>query len=332
MTIGNPVGQFWIRSPGIGELVWVELPPRAPGEVTVRTLFSGISRGTESRVFRGEVPPSQYRAMRAPFQEGDFPGPVKYGYLNVGEVVEAPPEWEEALLGRAVFSLYPHQERFSVPAEAVTRLPTGVPPGRAVLAGNMETAVNALWDARPAVGDRVVVVGGGVVGLLVAWLARQVPGTRVTVVDPDPHREVAAAGLGLHWSPRPPDGSRADLVIHASGSPQGLADALELAGEEATVLELSWFGDLPVPLPLGEAFHSRRLTIRSSQVGRIPPDRTPRWGHGQRMVLALELLREPALEVLISGESPFLQLPEVMEHLSRSPSASLCHRIRYGAG
>jgi threonine dehydrogenase-like Zn-dependent dehydrogenase len=293
--------------------------------VRVRTRFSGVSRGTESLVFRGGVPESQYEAMRAPFQEGDFPGPVKYGYANVGEVLEGPPD----LVGRDIFCLYPHQDQYVVPANAVTPLPPGLPAERAILAANMETAVNAVWDATPGPGDRILVVGAGVVGCLVAYLCGRVPGTAVTLVDVDIVRASVAERMGVSFAPEPPPGVAADLVIHASGSPEALVAALSAAGPEATVLELSWFGDRAVTLPLGEDFHHKRLTLRSSQVGRIPPGRIPRWTHGRRMRLALDLLKDPALDALLSGESDFDELPQVMKRLADGPAGVLCHRIRY---
>jgi len=291
----------------------------------VRTIYSGISRGTEALVFRGEVPESQHDAMRAPFQEGDFPGPVKYGYSSVGEVVEGPAELE----GRAVFCLYPHQDLYHVPADAVRPLPEGLPEARAVLAANMETALNAAWDARPAAGERIVVIGAGVVGLLVAWLCDLMPDTEVVAYDIDSGRAEVASALGLSFTSEAPVGADADLVVHASGQQEGLRTALDTAGMEATILELSWYGDREVSLPLGEAFHSRRLTLKSSQVGRIPADRAPEWDHKKRMEEALRLLLDPRLDALISGESDFEELPQALEKLARDPAGALCHRIRY---
>jgi hypothetical protein len=317
--------QFWIRSPGVGEIVAAPLAPQQEGEVLVRALFSGISRGTEALVFRGEVPASQRKTMRAPFQEGDFPGPVKYGYSSVGEVLRGPPE----LVGRQVFCLYPHQDFYGVAASAVTVLPVGLPPARAVLAANAETALNATWDARPEPNDRIVVIGAGVVGLLVAWLLTRTPGADVVVHDIDPGRARVAEALGLRFTPLPTAGMDADLVVHASGSEAGLRLALDTAGVDATVLELSWFGNRSVSLPLGEAFHSKRLTLKSSQVGRIPPDRAGEWDHRRRLTAALDSLLDPRLDALISGESDFEQLPNVMAKLSRDPAGVLCHRIRY---
>lgn len=316
---------FWIAAPGEGVIRSDALPPGAPGEVRIRSLYSGISRGTETLVFAGRVPPSQYEAMRAPFQAGTFPGPVKYGYLNVGRIEDGPAE----RVGELVFCLYPHQDQYWVPASAAVPVPEGVPPERAILAANMETAINAFWDAGPLAGDRIVVVGAGVVGLLTAWLCRQVPGARLSLIDVDPRRRAPAEALGLAFDTEPDAGTAADLVIHASGQPAGLVQALELAGLEATVVELSWYGDRPVTLPLGEAFHSRRLTVKSSQVGRIPAHRQARWDHPRRLALALELLRDDRLDALITGESPFAELPTVLAGLSSGVLDALCHRIHY---
>ena len=317
--------QFWIRSPGHGAIVSAELAPRQASEVLIRTRYSGISRGTESLVFNGEVPPSQYQTMRAPFQDGEFPGPVKYGYASVGEVEEGP----DKLVGRKVFCLYPHQDRYCVPASVATPIPEGVPVSRAVLAANMETAVNAVWDAPPVEGRRIVVIGGGVVGLLIAWLCRQASGTSVVVVDVNAARESVARALDLPFRVDSPGDAVADLVIHASGRPEGLVSALSVAAFEATILEVSWYGSRIVSLPLGEAFHSRRLTIKSSQVGHVPPGRRDSWTRASRLEYALGLLRDPRLDALITGESPFDELPEVLARLSTAPGDTLCHRIRY---
>ena len=316
---------FWVSEPGRGEIRDETLPATTPGDVVVRTRFSGVSRGTESLVFRGHVPETEWSRMRAPFQAGDFPAPVKYGYCNVGVVERGP----ESMLGREVFVLYPHQTRYVVPATAAHVLPEGVPPGRAVLAANLETAINGLWDARPHVGDRITVIGAGTVGCLVAWLASRVAGCTVQLVDVNPARADVARALGVPFVEPSQAAADADLVIHASGSPDGLALALRVAGDEATVVEMSWYGDRTVPLDLGAAFHARRLSIVSSQVGRIAPAQRSRWDYRRRMQLALTLLREPVLDVLISGESAFESLPQLMTSLAAAPGNVLCHRIRY---
>ena len=317
---------FWLRAPGRGEIRPVGLPEPGPADVVVRTVRSGISRGTETLVFRGGVPPNQRARMRAPFQEGEFPGPVKYGYLNVGAVEEGPPD----LRGRTVFCLYPHQTAYVVPAGAVSIVPAGIPPARAVLAGTVETAVNALWDAAPLVGDRVAVVGAGMVGCCVALLLHRFPAVRVTLVDVDPERADVAAALGVDFSlPEEADGG-CDLVVHTSATSAGLQRALDLLAPEGTVIDLSWYGDTEVRLSLGGAFHAGRLGIRSSQVGVVSPARALRRTAADRVALALELLRDPTFDALLTGESHFDELPEVMARLAAGSLPAVCHPNRYG--
>ncbi|MEW2400645.1 zinc-binding alcohol dehydrogenase [Streptomyces sp. NPDC046862] len=321
----HTVRSFWLRSPGQGEIRETTADEPGEGEVLVRALCSGVSRGTETLVFRGGVPESQYAAMRAPFQEGEFPGPVKYGYLSVGRVEEGPVE----LVGRTVFCLYPHQTRYVVPASTVTVVPENVPATRAILAGTVETAVNALWDAAPLIGDRIAVVGGGMVGCSVAALLGRYPGVRVQLVDADPARADIARALGVDFA-LPADAlGECDLVVHASATEQGLARSLELLRDEGTVLELSWYGDRRVCLPLGEAFHSRRLTVRSSQVGAVSPARRASRTYADRLALALDLLADPAFDALVTGECRFEELPEVMPALASGELPGLCHRVLY---
>jgi NADPH:quinone reductase-like Zn-dependent oxidoreductase len=319
---------FWVSAPGRGEIRPVVLAEPGPGEVLVRAVRSGVSRGTETIVFRGGVPVDQHDAMRAPFQDGDFPGPVKYGYLSVGTVERGP----DALLGRTVFCLHPHQTAYVVPADAVAIVPGGVPASRAVLAGTVETAINALWDAAPLVGDRVTVVGAGMVGCCVARLLSRFPALDVMLVDVDPAREEAAAALGTAFSlPDQATGGR-DLVFHASGTSAGLQRSLDLLAREGVVIDLSWYGDSEVRLALGGAFHSGRLAIRSSQVGTVSPARRATRSARDRLALALDLLRDPAFDSLITGDSPFAELPEVMAALSSGRLSGLCHTIVYDEG
>lgn len=319
---------FWLREPGVGEIWPAPLPEPGPDDVFVRTLRSGVSRGTETLVFRGGVPASQYAAMRAPFQDGDFPGPVKYGYLSVGVVEHGPPE----LRGRTVFCLYPHQTAYVVPAQAVVVVPDDVPPARAVLAGTVETAVNALWDAAPLLGDRITVVGAGMVGCAVARLLARFPGVRVTLVDIDAARAGVAAALGVDFA-LPADATDGrDLVVHTSATSAGLQHSLDLLAPEGTVIDLSWYGDAEVHLSLGGSFHSGRLGIRASQVGIVAAARRGRRTATERLTLALDLLRDPAFDTLITGASRFEELPDVMARLAGGSLPALCHTLTYGNG
>jgi threonine dehydrogenase-like Zn-dependent dehydrogenase len=325
---GDDALAFWLRTPGRGEIRPVTLPEPGPDDVLVRTVRSGVSRGTEALVFRGGVPPEQYAAMRAPFQEGDFPGPVKYGYLSVGVVERGPAELD----GRTVFCLYPHQTAYVVPADAVSVVPADVPPRRAVLAGTVETAVNALWDSAPLLGDRVTVVGAGMVGCTVALLLSRFPGVEVTLVDVVADRAAVAAALGVGFAAPDDAAGERDLVVHTSATSAGLQLSLDLLASEGTVVDLSWYGDTDVRLSLGGAFHSRRLGLRASQVGTISPARKGRRTTADRLALALDLLRDPAFDVLVTGESPFGQLPHVMGRLASGSLPALCHTITYGEG
>ena len=345
MSDAHSASALWITGISQSEIRQEALPAPLQNEVRIKTLYTGISRGTESLVYSGGVPASEHQRMRAPFQEGEFTFPVKYGYVNVGEVQLGP----ESLQGRRVFSLYPHQTHFNIAADAVTVLPEGVLPERAVLTANMETAINALWDAQPAIGDNISVVGAGLVGCLVAYLASRIAGCTVQLIDINDQRATIADSLGVNFAqPSEAQGDQ-DLVIHSSATEQGLNTALELAGFEATILELSWFGNRNPSISLGGAFHSRRLQIKSSQVGSIATSQRVRWNYQRRLQLALSQLTDPALDVLISGESPFSQLPETLARIagkstpatdSRKNGAhvasqtsireqTLCHRITY---
>lgn len=313
---------FWIRAPERGELRDTEVR-RKEGDVMVKTLFSGISRGTERLVFYGQVPPSEHETMRAPFQEGAFALPVKYGYAAVGEIQDT------HRAGEIVFALFPHQARFAVSGAAAFVLPADVPAGRAVLAANMETALNILWDAGVSPGDNVAVVGCGVVGALAGYLAARIPGTNVTMVDIEPGRATLAEELGCEFATPDSAMGEVDVVIHASATDAGLANSIALAGLETTIVEASWYGTKATKASLGGRFHQRRLKIIASQVGRIPAQQTARWDFTRRITKALSLLEDARLDALISGETAFADLPRDYGAILADPS-TLCHRVCYG--
>jgi NADPH:quinone reductase-like Zn-dependent oxidoreductase len=319
---------LWYVGPNCAEIRAETLPGEVgPGEIQIQALYGGISRGTERLVFAGRVPASEYARMRAPFMAGDFPFPVKYGYATVGRVVVGP----DPLVGRTVFALYPHQTMFTLPADRIALLPADVPASRGVLAANMETALNALWDAAPGPADRIAIVGAGVVGSLCAWLAGKLPGAEVTLIDVDRSRAAVAAALGVRFAPPDAAPGECDLVIHASASQSGLATALRLAGNEATVVELSWYGAGEVAIPLGETFHSRRLRLISSQVGQVAPSHRPRWSHGRRMEAALGFLADPALDAVIAPAVDFHDLPAQLPKILAGSGGVLCQLVRYPA-
>jgi NADPH:quinone reductase-like Zn-dependent oxidoreductase len=316
---------LWYVGAGRAELRPESVAAAGPAQVRVRALFGAISRGTERLVFDGRVPPSQYQRMRGPNMAGAFPYPAKYGYATVGRVEEGPP----ALQDQIVFALHPHQSVFTVAADSVVPLPKAVPPARAVLAANMETALNALWDGAPGPADRIAVVGGGVVGLLVARLCARMPGTEVTVVDVAASRAEMAQAFGAGFADPAAAPQDCDLVFHASGTAAGLATALRIAGEEATVVELSWYGTGDVAAPLGEAFHSRRLRLVASQVGQVAPSHRSRWTSARRLAAALALLADPVLDGLLAPAVPFENLPARLAEILGSQTDARCPLIRY---
>lgn len=320
---------LWFEGPGRAAIRPAPLRPAKAGQARVRTLFSGVSRGTERLVFTGKAPPSEHERMRCPMQEGEFSYPVKYGYCAVGITEEGPAH----LIGRPVFALHPHQTGFVADAGMLRPLPEGLPPRRAVLSANMETALNALWDSGAGPGDRIVVAGAGVVGMLTAYLAARLPGADVTLVDLEPSRAQAAARLGVPFETADAFAARgcaeADVVFHASAHAGGLALAIGAAGMEARILEMSWYGEGAVAAPLGGAFHSKRLQLISTQVGQVSPSRRPRWDYARRMDKAMELLRDDRLDALIDVEVAFEDLPEKMGELLAPGAKGLGIVVRY---
>jgi hypothetical protein len=316
---------LWYVGTGQAEIRREIVDEPRQGEALVRALYSAISRGTERLVFAGRVPESEFSRMRAPLMGGAFPFPVKYGYATVGRVERGPAEW----LGRNVFALHPHQSVFTLPVEAIVLAPDDVPPARVALAANMETALNAVWDAAPAPADQIAVVGGGVVGSLVAWLCGRLPGAKVTLIDIEPSRALLARALGVGFAAPAQAPRDCDLVVHASGTGAGLATAIDLAGDEARVLELSWYGAGEVAVPLGGAFHSRRLQLISSQVGRVAPSHRPRWTHQRRLAAALDLLADSRLDALLAPAVGFHELPARLPEILKPASGALCPLVVY---
>lgn len=316
---------LWYVGRGLVEIREEALEAPREDEVLVRALFSGVSRGTERLILSGAVGPSEWERMRAPLQAGAFPFPVKYGYCAAGIVEAGPPH----LVGREVFVLHPHQDRFIAPASMAVPLPRGVPPRRATLAANMETALNAIWDGGAGPGDRIVVIGGGIVGLLVAYIAARLPGAQVTLCDVAEDRSRCAAALGVRFAPPGELEAGADVVFHTSATAAGLASAVACAGFEATIVELSWYGDGAVAAPLGGAFHSQRLRLVSSQVGQVSPSRRARWTHRRRLESALALLQNPILDTLLSEEIDFADAPARLPEALAAGAPGLAPLIRY---
>lgn len=258
-------------------------------------------------------------------QDGQFPFPIKYGYCAVGRVEAGPKQ----LIGQTVFCLHPHQDQFVAPLSMLTVVPDRIPPRRATLAANMETALNALWDSGAAPADRIVVVGAGVVGLLIAYLAARLPGASVTVIDVDPSRRPLVESFGAAFATSPPYPEGADVVFHTSVSAAGLNTAIACAGLEGTVVELSWYGDREVPAHLGGAFHSQRLRLVSSQVGHVSAGHRPRWNYARRLEAALKLLDDARLDALVAEEIAFADAERELPRILAPGAGGLAPVIRY---
>ncbi|WP_168201525.1 zinc-dependent alcohol dehydrogenase [Phreatobacter aquaticus] len=318
---------LWYASRRHVELRDELLSERTGSEALISMLYSGVSRGTERLVFDGLVAAPERDRMRCPLQAGEFPFPVKYGYCAVGTVEAGP----EAMVGKTVFTLAPHQDRQIVPTDrlSVVAIPDGIPAKRAILAANMETALNAVWDSGAGPGDRIVVVGGGVLGLLVTFIVSQIPGTDVTLVDLDQSRKTYADLFGVRFQ-KPLDGpGDVDVAFHASATSAGLACALACCGDEATVVELSWFGDQDPSVPLGAGFHAKRLKLISSQVGMVATSRRPRWSYQRRLEKAVALLADDRLDQLITEEVAFADLPAALPRILAPGAPGLMTAISY---
>ena len=321
----HPSEALWYAAPGLGRIEPVELGALAPDHCRIATRYSAISRGTESLVFNGQVPASEYERMATPLMQGSFPFPVTYGYCNVGTVIEGPPDW----LQKTVFCLAPHQTVYDAPVSLLARVPDGLPASRAVMAANMETALNAVWTGKPGPADRIAIVGGGVVGLLVAYLCARLPSAHVTLIDPLVARAAICEQIGIHYASKPDSIEDCDLVFHASSQASGLQAAIAMAGKEATVVELSWYGSRPVTLELGGAFHSQQLRLQSCQVGHIEQSHRPRWNYQRRLSAALDLLHDPRLDVMLEPAISFTNLPAALDNILGAGQSRLCQLIDY---
>jgi hypothetical protein len=301
---------LWFVGPGHAVLRHETIAAHSAGEVcTVRSLYSAVSGGSERLVLAGRVPADLHPSMRVPYMDGDFRFPVKYGYSLVGTVEQGP----QHLLGRVVHLLHPHQDICIVDSADVFPVPESIPAPRATLASNMETAVTAIWDARPLLGERVLIVGFGYIGALIGQILGAMPGIDLRIVELDDRRRELARKLGHHLE-APGGNTEFDLAIHTSGSPAGLQEAIDRLGMEGRVVEVSWYGTTEATLRLGGTFHSQRKTIIASQVSHLPAFQTPRWDRLRRKQLVFSLLRDPAFDHLLSDPIPFEQLPEFFNH------------------
>jgi 2-desacetyl-2-hydroxyethyl bacteriochlorophyllide A dehydrogenase len=303
---------------------------RAPGprEIVARAVASGVSQGTELLIYRGEGPKRFDPSLDG--GRADAPTyPRRYGYAWVGEVVARGSEATMAV-GTRVFALASHGDGHVLDEAAARPLPASVPATRATLAANLETAVTCAWDAAVDLGDRAVVLGGGVVGILTAWLLSR-SGARVVLVERSEKRRAAARVLVPGASvvaEEAPDGL-ADVVVEATGDPAALDAAVAWARPEGRIVVASFYGMRRAAIDLGDAFHRRRLELRASQVSSIPPRLRGRWDARRRWELVLSLLEEPALDALLAPPVPFARAADLYASLDRDGDAPPAHVFVY---
>jgi 2-desacetyl-2-hydroxyethyl bacteriochlorophyllide A dehydrogenase len=303
---------LWFDGPRKVAIRECDLPETGPDHVLVRTLFSGISPGTELLAYRGEIDESLALDETLPALSGSFSYPFQYGYSCVGRVEEG----SGAPGGTLVFAFHPHQDRFVVGTEDAIEI-DGLDARTATLFPLVETALQVSLEVALESAPVVVVAGLGVVGLLVAVLVQR-EGAQVVGSEPLPWRRELAASVGIEsvdpadldrWVADATAGRGIPILVEASGNPAALADGLRVLGHEGTALVVSWYGTKPVPLPLGAEFHRRRLIIRSTQVSTIPARLASEWSRERRRRVALGLMHELPLGTVATHEFPFAEAP-----------------------
>ena len=276
---------YWIDKKNKGYFKFGEISSINSNEIVVKTLFSGISYGTEKLVYSGKVPKSQRNLMKCPYQEGDFGNDIKYGYINVGKVVDG----DKSYLGNNIFSLYPHQDFYKIPSNEALIIPNKIPLSRCLLIPNLETAINAVWDTLPSAGDRILVIGAGIVGLLTAYLINKIPGVNLFIVDKDPSKRKITKKLGIKFLDTIPKKFDARFIYECTGDHRILNSLKNNITVNSTICVLSWYGDKKSDIALGENFFSKRAKLIMSQVSKISPSRCDLTNQDRRKI-ALEIL------------------------------------------
>jgi 2-desacetyl-2-hydroxyethyl bacteriochlorophyllide A dehydrogenase len=336
--IKSPIATaVWFPRRRAVELREEEVPSVGPDEIRVRTLASGISQGTEMLVYRGDV--DSGLALDLPTLSGSFALPIKYGYASVGQIEEAGSQigledsrfqGQRIKEGDLVFVHHPHQTEFVVPASMAVVLPETLDPECGVFFANAETALNVVLDAHPRLGDRIVIFGQGVVGLLITQMTRLAGARPIIAVEPAKKRQELSrlAGADAVLDPQEnlgeqvrdlTDGIGADIVIEASGNPEALTQALDCAATQGMVVVCSWYGTKSVSVPLGGHFHRGRLRIVSSQIGMLDPGIQPRWSRDRRASTARDLLEQLELLPLITHRIPFADAAEAYRIVDEHP-------------
>ncbi len=317
---------LWHVDPAHSVLRQQTLGKLTPGECLVKTRFSMVSLGTERLVCKGGMSPEAYGPMTVPYMQGAFSFPLTYGYSLTGEVIDGPQEW----LGERVHAMHPHQDLCVIHSHDLTVVPGNVPLDRAVLASNLETAVNGVWDGQPIMGQRVLVIGYGLIGALIAHLVKPIPGIELHIHDIRGSRKELAIANGHHvWDAAESQPGDYDLIFHTSASSAGLQFAIDHTREEGRVIEMSWYGNQTVNLDLGASFHYGRNRIISSQVSRIASPALPHFDHHRRKSLIFQLLADDAYHKFLGEGIVFDQSPSFFSDLRKNSFPGMNAYFKY---
>lgn len=317
---------FWIRKKNNSFIKKHSISIPQNNEVLVKTIYSGISYGTEKIVYSGNVPKSQRSLMRCPYQEGEFGSNVKYGYMNVGKVMNGPSK----LVNRYVYTLYPHQTQYVLPLEELTFIPKLIPIKRCLLTANMETAINAMWDTLPTCGDKILIIGAGIVGFLMAYILMTIIGIEILLIDTDKEKSKIAKIFGIKFSCSIPKSYNANIIYECSGNPSVIDILSSHVNDETVICIMSWYGNSVSNINFGNEFFSKRTKILFSQVAKVSHNRDKYWNNKKRKDLAISLLNDDKLDNLIEKDMiSFHDLPEFFSNTARH-NKFFCKVIDYG--
>ena len=313
---------FWIKKKNNSYIKDHSINQAGKNELLIQTKYSGISYGTERVVYTGSVPDSQRELMRCPYQEGNFGSDVKYGYMNIGKVIDGPPGFK----GKYVYTLFPHQTYYILDKTEVTLIPESIPLKRCLLTANMETAINGMWDTLPSCGDKILVIGSGVVGFLMAYILKSIPGSEILLVDSDSKKNKYSKLFNINFKNK----YKANIIYECSGNAKILDGLSKHVKDEAIICILSWYGDNISKVKFGEEFLSKRIKIIFSQVSKVSHNRSQYWDNVKRRELAIKMLNDDRLDNLIEKKIiKFSKLPLFFSQMNNKQSF-FCKVVDYG--
>ena len=321
MSAHESVQQLWFCEPYKVEVRSCQPLAIPAGQVRVRALCSAISAGTEMLVYRGQLPSELALDVSIAQMQKNPEYPLQYGYASVGIVEAIGQGVEKSWLGKRVFSFAPHASHFNSESDALIELPDGIAAEDAVFLANMETAVNLVQDGRPMIGERVAVLGQGIVGLLLTAVLARFPLAELLAIEGIAERRELAKSLGASnaCSPLRLDSAWADLIYEVSGVPEALNSAIDLAVFDSRIIIGSWYGKKSTAIDLGGKAHRNRISICTSQVSSLAPELSGRWNKERRFDVAWQMLQTIKPSRLISHQVPLLEAEHIYKKIHETP-------------